>query len=241
MHQSDVLVGTVDGPMPVLVADGSAGRPAPVVVMLMDGGGVKPSLVAEAGRLAGHGYVVLLPNLFHRHAGTGPVESLTDMARITELNTSLTNEMAVDDISACLGHAAAMPTADVSRCGLVGYCMGGRLSVVAAQALGDRIAAVASLHPGFMATRSPTSPHLFLDQITAELYIGVPETDPYFSRAGVERLEAALVNAGVAFRLETIAGTTHGFAVPGSEHHSAAGAALVWDRALDLFSRQLQP
>jgi carboxymethylenebutenolidase len=40
--------------------------PWPAVVMYMDAFGIRPALGDMAERLASHGYVVALPNLYHR-------------------------------------------------------------------------------------------------------------------------------------------------------------------------------
>ena len=242
MSERQMSITTGQDLMSVFVAHPDQGGPFPAVVMLMDGGGIREGLRRNARELAAEGYFVLLPDLFHRSSGTGPTEDLFDMDRMTELNTGLNREDVVADVVACIGHAARDPNArNTDRVGLIGYCMGGRLSVTVAQALGHQIAAVASFHPGYMATKSPTSPHLFLNNIKARVYFGVAETDPHLSPGQVERLKQALDENRVDYRLEVIAGAEHGFAVPGRESYFASGAEHVLAEALALFSDQLRP
>lgn len=239
--ENTVPVHTAAGDMPTFIVHPAKGGPFPVIVMLMDAGGIRDGLRQNARDLATQNYYVMLPNLFHRSAGTGPIEDLHDMARITELNTGLKNEDAVGDVAACARHAGQDAHArDADHIGLIGYCMGGRLSVTVAQALGEQVAAVVSLHPGYMATRSESSPHLFLDNIKAKVYFGLAETDPHLSSGQVERLKAALDRTGVDYQMEILPGTEHGFAVPGRETYSASGARAAEMRARELFASQLQ-
>lgn len=237
MREEQARIDTADGTMPVFVAAND--DPAAVIVMLMDGRGIREPLRDQARRLAGAGYHVLLPNLFYRPAGDGPTEDIADMARITALNATLTPERAAADVEACLAFASADPAAPKGRAGLIGYCMGGRLAVVAAQALGDRIDAVASLHPGYLATRSEASPHRHLDRIAAPIYFGLPETDPHLSPGAVERLRDALDAHGLDYEIEILPGCTHGYSVPGNEDYHREAAERAWAKALSLFGDRL--
>lgn len=238
MRERQVTVVTPDGEMPTFVVQGEPARG--VVVMLMDGRGVREAMRDNARRLARAGYYVMLPSLFYRHAGQGPTEDVLDPAWMTTLNTAITPARAAADVAACLDFAASDPQAPRGgRAGVMGYCMGGRLSVVAAQALGGRIAAVGSIHPGYMATRGETSPHRALDRIAGEVYLGVAEHDPHLSPGAVARLREALDAAGVDYSLEVLPGTGHGFSTPGNDSYDPAAAERVWARLIDLFDRRL--
>lgn len=241
MKEQTFDVGTGSGSMPVFVTYPENGGPFPLVVMLMDAGGIRDGLKENARLLASDGYFVMLPNLFHRSAGTGPIEDLHDMDRITQLNTGLNNADVVADVAACAAFAAGHEAATATgHFGLIGYCMGGRLGVTVAQALGGSVAAVVSLHPGYMATRSPTSPHLFLDSIKARIYFGVAEHDEHLSPGQVARLETALKENGVDYRLETLPGTHHGYAVPGRTTYHPQGAGHARAQARALFGETLK-
>jgi carboxymethylenebutenolidase len=237
MREAQARIYTADGAMPVFVV--AHDDPAAVIVMLMDGRGIREALRDQARKLAGAGYYVLLPNFFYRPAGDGPTEDIEDMARITELNALLTPARAATDVGACLAFTDADPAAPKGPAGLIGYCMGGRLSVVAAQALGDRIGAVASLHPGYMATRSEASPHRHLDRIAAPIYFGLPETDPHLSPGAVERLREALDANGIEYEIEILPGCTHGYSVPGNEDYHREAAERAWAKSLALFGDRL--
>lgn len=233
------VVRTADGEMPTLVVHPATGPACAVVVMLMDGRGIREGMRENARRLAGAGYYVLLPNLYYRSgADVEDVEGALEEMR--QLAAPLTKVSAPADVAACLDFAAADPAASRERpIGLIGYCMGGRLAVVAAQALGDRIAAVASIHPSSMATRSEDSPHLALDRISAEIHFSIPEHDRFLSPGAVARLRGALDAQGVDYTMEILAGEHHGFSTPGNEQYSRPAAERAWTQSLALFERRL--
>jgi carboxymethylenebutenolidase len=233
VRETQALIETVDGSMPTFVAAHS--DPAAVIVMLMDGRGIRKPLRDQARALAAEGYVVLLPNLFYRSIGDGRTEDIQNMERMAVLNAALTPPRAAADVEACLVFAAADPAAPGGPAGLIGYCMGGRLAVGVAQALGDRIGAVASLHPGYMATRSDNSPHRHLDRIAAPIYFGLPETDPHLSPGAVGRLREALDAHRVDYEIEILPGCTHGYSVPGNDDYHREAAEHAWAKALALF------
>src|SRR4051812_33575954 len=73
MSQSTVMIETADGSCSASLfkADNAAER-APAVLVYMDGIGIRPALFTLCERIAAHGYVVLLPDLFYR---AGPYEA----------------------------------------------------------------------------------------------------------------------------------------------------------------------
>jgi len=71
MNREQVEIRTRDGRCPTSVfTPGGAGR-WPAVIFYMDGLGIRPGLYEMCERIAGFGYVVLLPDMFYR-AGPYP-------------------------------------------------------------------------------------------------------------------------------------------------------------------------
>ena len=75
--------------------------------------------------------------------------------------------------------------------------MGGRISLLVAGRLPDRVAAAASFHGGGLATDTPDSPHLLADRMSAMVYVGGAENDASFTADHAEQLDKALTAAGV--------------------------------------------
>ena len=111
----------------------------------MDAFGPRPALDGMAERLAGEGYVVLVPDLFYRNAPYGPFDARTAFAveptatQLRGMLASTTQVMTQADTGAFLD--ALDREGATGPIGAVGYCMGG------ARAL-NLAAEVGSLEPG---------------------------------------------------------------------------------------------
>lgn len=97
----------------------------------------------------------------------------------------LTNDQLIADAGAYGDFLLARSEVTGSAISTIGYCLGGRMSLVAAGALGRTIAAAASFHGGRLAIDGdPSSPHLSPGRTTATLYVAGAKEDNSFRRAG---------------------------------------------------------
>ena len=92
----------------------------------------------------------------------------------------------------------------------------------------------------FMVTDQPDSPHLLLDRIKGELYIGFAEIDPAVPANIVPDLEVALKAAGTKYRMETYKGVHHGFCFANRPDYDPIAAEESWTRVFDLWDRNLK-
>ena len=240
----DVSVPTSDGSCPSVLAVPDGAGPSPAVIMFMDGGGVRPAMVEMAEHLAGMGYVTLLPDMYYRSGPYEPFKVETafsdpdERARMMALITGLTKAMAASDTGAFLSFLEGRPEVAGTKVGTTGYCMGGGLSLTAAGHYPDRVVAAASFHGGHLATDADDSPHRVVGRITGRVYIAVAENDAAFPPEQAERLEAALDDGGVDYKLEVYP-AGHGFAVPDNPPYDRAVAARHWDALSDLYGAML--
>lgn len=243
-----VGVPTDEGTADALLAAPEGAGPYPGVLMYMDAFGLRPRLAEMASRLAGHGYVVLVPNVFYRQ-GPAPVVELGDIgdpgsrARVFEslrpLIHGLTADRAMGDAEAYLTFLGRDERVCDSPVGTVGYCMGGALALRTAAHAPGRVAAAASFHGGRLATDEPDSPHLLADRITAEVYVAHADNDASMPPEQQRRLEEALSAAGVSFRAELYEGAMHGFCMADTAAYDEAATERHWERLLDLVGRTL--
>lgn len=218
--------------------------PFPAVIMHMDAPGIREELRGFARRIAGHGYAVLLPDLYWRFGRlrfdlARRNEAMTQM--ITAARLSLSNEIVVNDTRACLAWLAERK--DVSRQpkGVVGWCMSGSFSLATAGQIPDEFAACATLYGVGMVTDQPDSPHLLAPKLKAELYGAFAEEDPWVPANVVPDLERALKAAKAAYAVETLPSTHHGFQFPErTAVYNKDAAEAAWVRIFDLFARRLQ-
>lgn len=214
--------------------------PFPAVILCMDAGGVRQALSDIAARIAAWGYVVAIPDFFHR------VGSPFDLAPGKQHTMATVREMFVDpdkrsvffgkyyasaiapdhvrtDVSAVLDHLATLPEVNNGKAAITGYCMGGNLAMRAASLVADRLALVASFHGGGLVTAAPDSPHLGASKMRSRVYVAGAIEDDSFPEAAKEALCAALDAAGLENTVETYA-ARHGFCVadnPSYDHQAA--------------------
>ncbi|MFG2599780.1 dienelactone hydrolase family protein [Streptomyces sp. NPDC048462] len=241
MPTTTLLIPTADGRADAFAAFPDGGERHPGVLMYPDGFGIRPVLREMASELAGHGYCVLVPNVFYRH-GPAPVIELPEyigaearpgvMAQVMPLIQAHTAERVRSDADALLEFLDGRPEVCDGPVAVTGYCIGGLTAMRTAAARPDRVAAVAAFH----APVGADGPGLF-SGITARVHLGHAEGD--ITPDGLRELNLSLDAAGVGHTSEIYPGTVHGFTMSDTDAFSASGLRRHWDRLLPLLSGPL--
>jgi carboxymethylenebutenolidase len=226
------------------VPDGEG--PWPGVLVLPDAGGARRTFRQMGDRLASMGYVALIPDIYYRAGEWEPFDVATlftdkqERARLTGLVGVLTNDRIIADSGAYSDFLLARPEVGGAAIGVTGYCLGGRMSLIAASGLDRKIAAAASFHGGRLAVAGdPSSPHLVAGRITATVYVAGARDDGSFTTKQAELLESALTGAGVDHTLEFYS-ARHGFAVPDNPTYDAEANARHWEALRQLYGAHLK-
>jgi carboxymethylenebutenolidase len=245
MGRLDVQVPAPDGHShgTLHVPDGDG--PWPGVLVFPDAGGARETFGQMGDQLASLGYVVLVPDIYYRSGEWAPFDAATlftdpaERARMFGLVKLLTNDAIIADAGAYADFLLARPEVSGSAIGTTGYCLGGRMSLVAAGGLGRTIAAAASFHGGRVAVaEDPSSPHLAADRITATVYVAGAQDDGSFTAEQAALLESALTGAGVDHTIEFYP-ARHGFAVPDNPTYDASASGRHWAALGDLYRARL--
>jgi carboxymethylenebutenolidase len=237
-------VSAADGSCPVTVAVPDGQGPWPAVIMYPDAGGARATFVDMAARLAGLGYVVLVPDVYYRSGEWAPFDMATvfndnaERQRLFSMIGGVTPDAMAADARAFFDYLAARPEVSGQTFGTTGYCMGGRTSLTVAGRVPERVAAAMSFHGGGLASEDPASPHLLAAQINAAVYVGGAQDDASFTAAHAETLDKALTDAGVEHTIEWYP-AAHGFAVPDNAPYDETAAHRHWDAMKDFFGAQL--
>jgi carboxymethylenebutenolidase len=237
-------VTTADGTCPVTVAIPEGTGPWPGIVMYPDAGGVRAAFRDMAARLAGLGYVVLLPDVYYRHGQWAPFDMKTafnddgERQRLFSMLRSVTPEAMETDARAFFDYLAARPDVSGEAFGTTGYCMGGRTSLIVAGRVPERVAAAMSFHGGGLASDDEGSPHLLADRIRAAVYVGGAADDASFTEDNAATLDTALTDAGVEHTIVWYP-ALHGFAVTDNAPYDEAAAEKHWVAMKDFFGAHL--
>ena len=245
MSHEQVSIRTDDGECPAHVFTPSGDDPHPAVIFYMDGLGIRPTIFEMGQRLADHGYVVLVPDLFYR---AGPYEALEPkkvfasgdvMAAIGHLFASTDNRRAGEDTQAFLAYLGSREDVAGTKVGTTGYCMGGAISLTAAGTYPDRVAAAASFHGGNLATDSELSPHHLAPRMAARVYVAGADHDDSYPLEMAARLDQSLSEAGVDHRCEIYPEALHGWTMSDFPVYNEAAAERHWTEVVSLLADTL--
>ncbi|MEU8525959.1 MULTISPECIES: dienelactone hydrolase family protein [Streptomyces] len=234
-------IPTPDGRADAFAAFPERGERHPGVLMYADGFGIRPVLREMALELAGHGYYVLVPNLFYRH-GPAPVIELPEyigeearpavFAQLMPLIEGHTADRVLRDGDAYLSFLTAQPEVSAGPVAVTGYCIGGLVALRTAVAHPGLVAALAAFH-GPVGADGPDA----FSKLTAQVHFGHAEGD--MTPEALGELNRALDAAGVDHTSEIYPGTVHGFTMSDTDAFDPAGLQLHWDRLLHLLGRTL--
>ncbi|MFE9406420.1 dienelactone hydrolase family protein [Streptomyces sp. NPDC006530] len=245
MHTTTLRIPTADGQADAFAAHPAHDGPHPGVLMYADAFGIRPVVRKLALELAGHGYYVLVPNVFYRHGPT-PVVELPEhigaenrpavFARVMPLIEAHTADRVLRDADAYLDFLGDQPEVGAGPVAVTGYCIGGLLALRTAAAHPGRVAAVAGFHGPVGADRADRD--RLISELTAPVHLGHAESD--MTPEALVELNRALDAAGVDHTSEIYPGTAHGFTMADTDAYDPAASQLHWDRLLPLLDRTLK-
>ena len=234
----ELTLGTDDGPMDAYeaVPDGSARR---AVIVVQEAFGVNDHMQDITRRFADAGYHAIAPALFHRAGGgTAPYD---DFEKVLPLFEGLTDPGIVMDVDAARAHLGTAGFGD-RAIGIVGFCMGGRVTFLASLEL-ELGAAVGFYGGGIVTARFPQFPPL-IDRVgdLKTPWLGLfGDEDGSIPVEDVERLRQELDGADVSTDVVRYAGAEHGFHCDQRPSYHAEAATDAWTRTLAWFEEHLEP
>lgn len=230
-----LMVSTTDGQMAVYDAE-PAGPARAAVVVIQEAFGVNGHIEDVTRRFAAAGYRAVAPHLFHRSGD--PVLGYDNFAAVMPHMQALTEAGLLCDLDATFGHLAAAGFGP-SRIGVVGFCMGGSVSFLAAvqRALG---AAVTFYGGGVAEGRFGMPPLVEMAPGLRTPWLGLyGDADPSIPVEQVELLRRAAAEAPVATGIVRYAGAGHAFHCDVRESYHQASATDAWRRTLEWFEQHL--
>jgi carboxymethylenebutenolidase len=227
---------TPDGPMPAFVAT-PAGDAKGGVVVIQEAFGLTPHIESIVARLAEAGFVAVAPAMFHRSGS--PTFDYGDWEKIGPAFASMTAEGIGADVSAAIDHLGTLGFS-VEHCGVVGFCMGGTVALMAGteHVLG---AAVTFYGGGVTTGRFGFPPLVEAAPNLRSPWLGLfGDEDQGIPVDDVEALREAAAAAKVDTQVVRYAGAGHGFNNDEREDaYHAASAVDAWRRMLAWFDSHL--
>jgi carboxymethylenebutenolidase len=209
---------------------------APGVVVIQEWWGINDLVKAHAAKIAAHGYRCLIPDVYHGEIGVNKEEA-------SHLLSKLDWPRAVQEVTQAVEHLKAEGAA---RVGVIGFCMGGALSVAAAQHSG-----VACAQP-FYGLPGPEIAQPENVKAPVLMHAGELDTMTGFSDpAGMTAYAAQISAAGGDAQCHVYPACGHAFLNDGEEgeakrdhmgfpHPPTAQRELAWERVVAFFDKHLK-
>ena len=227
-----VQTQTVDiGGMPAYVARPAGDAPAPAVLVIQEAFGLNDHIRDVTRRVAGEGYVALAPDLYWR-GGKGQSVGYDELPAAIGLMQSLNDQDVVADVGSAIAYLEKQSFVRAGGVGITGFCMGGRVSFLAACELPDKIKASVPYYGGGIPVERT-------EKLRCPVLAFFGEKDAFIPLDGVERLKAEAKRLGKQVEVIVYPGADHGFFCNERASYQAAAAADSWERLKKFFARHL--
>ncbi len=224
-------------------ATGDPDTPRSAMVVIHEAGGLGEHIRDVVNRFANLGYVTLGVDLYTREGGPPPAGDLQAlMARLF----SMSDAVVLGDLEGAADHLRSRP--DVSgKVGCIGFCMGGRYTLLFACA-SDRLDAAVDCWGGFIDAATPEEPVTELrprpplelaGQLHCPLLAAVGAEDHNPSPELGARLRDALAQSPHETQVDVYEGAGHAFFADYRPSYRPGPAAQLWERVVPFLERHL--
>jgi carboxymethylenebutenolidase len=226
-----VEVTTADGRMGAYVSRPASAEPLPAVIVVMEAFGLNAHIQSVADRVSAEGYVAIAPDLYYRESDR--VAGYSDLPKAIALMGSLKDERIVADIQSTVAFLAADSGVRPDRIGMTGFCLGGRVTFLAATRLPLR--ATAPFYGGGIGGLLAAA-----DGIACPMVLFFGEKDAFIPLTEVEKIRARLRDLGKDAEVVVYPGADHGFFCNERASYQEAAASDAWRRLMELFAANLK-
>ncbi len=204
ISNSTVQLNTSDGKMDAYVAQPKAGGSYPGVVVIQEAFGINDHMKKVTERIAAEGYVAICPDIFHRE--TERVIPFSDMGKAIAAMQRVQDPKAMEDVGAAIAQLKSQGNVKAGSLGVVGFCMGGRLTYLTAAHHANDVKCAVPYYPGGITMGNP-SPLSRTGEIKCPMYLFFGAKDQLIPLDQVNQIKTELTTKKVAFRGGDISGS----------------------------------
>ena len=228
---SMVKIKAADGDMPAFLARPTGAGKHPAVIVVIEAFGLNGHIKEVAGRIAAEGYVALAPDMYYRQPnGVVGYDQLPEAIR---LMTSLRDDSIVADVASAVSHLQSQDFVRAERIGITGFCMGGRITFLAA-GKNSQIKAAAPFYGGGIGGLLEQAP-----KITCPLLLFFGDQDPFIPNDEVANIKATLEKLKKTAEVVVYPGAPHGFFCNERDSYRPDAAKDAWERLKKFFAKHL--
>ncbi|HEY7715210.1 MAG TPA: dienelactone hydrolase family protein [Candidatus Binatia bacterium] len=234
---STVQLNTSDGKMDAYVAQPKDRGSYPGIVVIQEAFGVNDHIKKVTERIAAEGYVAVAPDIFHRESER--IIPYSDMAKAIATLQRVQDAKAMEDVGAAIAHLKSQSNVKSGSIGVIGFCMGGRLTYLAAAHHANDIKAAVPYYGGGIPMGNP-SPLSRTGEIKCPMYLFFGAKDQLIPMDHVNQIKAELTSKNVPFHMEVYPEAGHGFNCDDRGSYHEASAKDAWEKAKSFFARHLK-
>lgn len=238
-HNGETIAGLLTRPL--------GPGPFGAVIVVHEAFGLNLYAREVARRIAEAGYITLAPDFYYRWNIV--MEGLVDVAEIRAMNQAMgggpSDAQIVGDMEGAAAHLQAMPQSN-SKVGSIGFCWGGRVTVLhacnsqrmagAVDCWGGRVIAT----PEQLTPQMPKAVFDMLPDLSCPV-LGIYGADDYSPTvAENDQLEAEMRRLGKPYEAHTYEGAGHAFFNFTRPNFRAPQAEAGWKEVYAFFQKQLQ-
>ena len=214
------------------------------MIVIHDASGLDEHTRDVTNRIANLGYVALGVDLYTREGGPPPTDDLQAMmARLF----AMSDETVLGDLEGAADMLRAREDCD-GKVGCIGFCMGGRYTLLFACA-SNRLDAAVDCWGGFIdaatpdersTPRRPTPPLELADRLSCPLLAAIGAEDHNPSPQLGEQLRERAAASGQEVKVDVYEGAGHAFFADYRPSYRPAPAARLWEEIVPFLARHLR-
>jgi len=240
LEAGEVKIPVSDGEIPAyraLRTLPAGAEPLPVILVVQEIFGVHEHIKDICRRLAKLGYLAVAPELYARQGDVSKIEDFREI--ISKVVSKVPDAQVMSDLDATVAWAKATGKGDVARLGITGYCWGGRIVWLYSAHNPNLKAGVAwyGRLTGDVDDLHPKHPLDLAASINAPVLGLYGEADNNIPVASVEKMRAALKEAGKTAEIVVYPDTPHAFFADYRPSYRKDKAVDGWRRMLEWFKK----
>jgi carboxymethylenebutenolidase len=219
-------------------------EPCAGMIVIHEAGGLNEHIRDICNRLAALGYSALGVDLYTREGGPPPAG---DVEAIMKRLFSMSDETVRGDLDGAADHLRGLARAS-GRVGCIGFCMGGRYTLLMA-VTSDRLDAAVDCWGGFVdratpdersTPERPTPPLELAGDLHCPLLAAVGAEDHNPSPLIAEQLRERAATSGQEVEVDVYEGAGHAFFADYRPTYRPEPAARLWERIVPFLHHHLQ-
>jgi carboxymethylenebutenolidase len=238
VSNTTVQLNTADGKMDAYVAQPRDGGSYPGIVVIQEAFGVNDHIKKVTERIAAEGYVAVAPDIYHRESER--IIPYAEMPKAIAALQRVIDSKAMEDVGAAIAHLKAQNNVKTSAIGVVGFCMGGRLTYLAAAQYANDIKCAVPFYGGGIPMGNP-SPLSRTKEIKQPMLLFFGAKDQLIPKEHVDQIRAQLTANNVPFQMEVYPDAGHGFFCDDrAMSYNQQAAKDAWEKVKVFFAQHLK-